>query len=172
MRLYDRDCMHEGVGGPVHRTWLSRRNLPVVLVVAAVIAFVAFQMFSRYMYPDNYNAVQRILAMHQVGWAGIGFDGVLPQELAVLAVPCAAKITEVAPGGPADKAGLMPGDYIVGLNGETFSDDLELQGNARYFRPGDTITLDVARAGERLSIAVTLTSWSEIKKLEISGVGL
>lgn len=169
MGLHDRDYMHEGFGGRPRWTWFSRRNLPIVLVVAAVIGFIAFQSLSRYMYPDNWNAVQRVLAMDQVGWAGIGFDGVLPQEQAALGVPCAA---EVAAGGPADRAGLMRGDYVVGVNGETFSDVMEFEGDARYFRPGDTITLDVDRAGRRLSVDITLISWAEIKKLKISGVAL
>lgn len=172
MGLYDRDYMREMLGNPRRRTLLSRRNLPVVLVVVAVIGFFVFQLLSRYMFANNWNALARVLDMEQVGWAGIGWDGVLPAQQTALGVPCALRVTEVAPDGPADKAGLMVDDYIVGLNGEPFSDVLEFQGNARYFRPGQTITLNVMRASKPLAVSIRLTTWSEIKQLEIGGVGL
>jgi hypothetical protein len=47
-----------------------------------------------------------------------------------------------------------------------------LQGNARYFRPGQTITLNVVRAGRSLAVSITLISWSELKKLKITAVAL
>jgi membrane-associated protease RseP (regulator of RpoE activity) len=172
MGLYDRDYMRDVLGDPKRSTWLSLRSLPLALVLAVVIGFFALQMLSRYLFPNNWNAVTRVLAMNEVGWAGIGWDGVLPAQQAVLGVPCALKVTEVAPDGPADKAGLTVGDYIVGLNGKPFSDVLELQGNARYFRPGQTITLNVVRAGRSLAVSITLISWSELKKLKITAVAL
>lgn len=172
MGLYDRDYMREMLGNPRRRTFLCPRILPAILVVVAVIGFFAFQLLSRYMFPNNGKAVARVLDMQQVGWAGIGWDGVLPAQQTVLGVPCALRVTEVAPVGPADKAGLMVDDFIVGLNGKPFSDVLEFQGNACYFRPGQTITLNVVRASRPLAISITLTTWAEIEELEISAVGL
>jgi S1-C subfamily serine protease len=142
------------------------------LVVVVVIGFFAFQLLSRFVFPDDWNALVRVLEMEQVGCAGIAWDGVLPAQQAALGVPCAVRVTEVAPNGPADKAGLMLDDYIVGLNGKPFSDVLELQGNARYFRPGQTITPNVVRASKTLAISITLTSWARIEAVEISGVSL
>lgn len=109
--------------------------------------------------------------MEQVGWAGIGFDGVHPAQLATLGVPCALKVTGVAPDGPAHQAGLMVDDYIIGLNGKPFSAVLEFQGSTRDFRPGQTITLNVVRASKPLAVSITLTTWAEIKELDIGGVG-
>lgn len=172
MGLYDRDYMREIVDRPRGRAWLSRRSLLVVLVVVVVIGFVAFQWLPQSMFPNNWNAVARVLQMEQVGWAGIGWDGVPPEQQAALGVPCALRVYEVAPNGPADKAGMMLDDYIVGLNGKPFSDVLELQGNARSFRPGQTITLNIVRDGEPLAIVITLASWAEIEQLEIDGVSL
>lgn len=172
MGLHDRDYMRGLLGSPRRRRLLSRRNLAAMLVVVVVIGLFAFQLLSRFLLPNNWNAVARVLEMEHVGWAGIGWDGVLPEQQAALGVPCALKVTEVAPNGPADKAGLIVHDYIVGLNGKPFSDVSEFQGNARYFRPGETITLNVLRAGKPLAIPITLTTWAEIKELEIGGVGL
>ena len=149
-----------------------RGNLPAILVVVAVIGFFALQLLSRYMFPNHWNAVARVLDMKRVGWAGIGWDGVPPAQQTALGFPGALRVTEVAPDGPADKAGLMVDDLIVGLNGKPFTDVLEFQGNARYFRPGQIITLNVIRASQRLAISITLTTWAEIKELEISVVGL
>lgn len=172
MGPYDRDDVHEMLDAPRRQPLLSRHNLPAILVMVAVIGLLAFQLLSRYMFPNNWNAVNRVLDMEQVGWAGIGWDGVLPGQQTALGVPCALRVTEVAPNGPADKAGLIIDDCIVGLNGKPFSDVMEFQGNARYFRPGQTITLNVMRANKPLAISITLTSWAEIKQLEITGVGL
>ena len=64
-------------------------------------------------------------------------------------------ISGVAEDSPAARAGLRPGDRIVGLDGEAvFS--LTTVERARAERPGETLALTVERNGRRREVAVTL----------------
>ncbi|RMG44759.1 MAG: RIP metalloprotease RseP [Acidobacteria bacterium] len=76
---------------------------------------------------------------------GIGWDGVYPKT------PIA--IREVIPGGPADRAGLRPGDLVLGVDGRALErvDDLVAAIKAS---PGRPLTLSIGRGGEVLEIAV------------------
>ncbi len=64
----------------------------------------------------------------------------------------------LTPGGPAEQAGLEPGDVIVELGGEEVNAADELIVAIRSHRPGDTITLTVEREGEQREFEVTLGS--------------
>ena len=67
-----------------------------------------------------------------------------------------AVIQDLAPLGPADRAGLRPGDIIVAMGGEPVrgSDDVSRLVDARS--PGDEVEVEVVRAGERERIEVKL----------------
>jgi putative serine protease PepD len=62
----------------------------------------------------------------------------------------------IVPGGPADKAGLQPGDVIVAIDGERISGSDELIVGIRSRQPGETIRLTVQRGGQELQISVVL----------------
>ncbi|MGH8940604.1 MAG: S1C family serine protease, partial [Actinomycetes bacterium] len=62
----------------------------------------------------------------------------------------------IVPGGPAEEAGLEPGDVIVALDGESVDGSSELIVEIRSRRPGDTITLTVRRGGSEREYEVTL----------------
>jgi putative serine protease PepD len=64
----------------------------------------------------------------------------------------------IAPGGPADKAGLQPGDVVVALDGEKVAGSDELIVGIRSRQPGQTIQLTVQRGGRELRISVILGS--------------
>jgi serine protease Do len=64
---------------------------------------------------------------------------------------------DVTPGGPADKAGLRIGDVIAALDGKAMENARQLDVNIYRRRIGDTVTLDVARGGQALSIRVPVT---------------
>jgi serine protease Do len=57
---------------------------------------------------------------------------------------------------PAERAGLQPGDVIVAVNGQEVSRVNELQRKIASLRPGDTVKLDVVRAGARRTFQIPL----------------
>ncbi len=64
----------------------------------------------------------------------------------------------ITPGGPADDAGLEPGDIITAVDGDSVDTYEEFVVAIRTRAPGDTVTLQVERGGDELSIDVTLGS--------------
>jgi regulator of sigma E protease len=71
-------------------------------------------------------------------------------------------IGNVLPGGPADEAGLEPGDRVVAMNGEPVS-SFQAWGNAIRQHAGDTVTLEIERDGSKLEIPV------EVRTIEQEG---
>lgn len=68
----------------------------------------------------------------------------------------AARTGAVTVGGPADKAGMKPGDVILKI-GETEIDSVAtLQREMRGKRPGSKITLEIQRGTEKLTLEITL----------------
>lgn len=177
MGLNDRDSM-QAVSGTDHDDARPTRNVRTFVVIAGVCAaFGMLQIASRFLFTgqrntDQWNAMTRVLSRESVGWAGIAWDGVDSATTEQLKVPYALQISAVAPNGPADNAGILRGDYIVGLNGASFSDVSEIQGDAREFRPGQTIVLNVSRNGAVIDVPVVLCSWDTIQLLAIDGISL
>ncbi len=62
----------------------------------------------------------------------------------------------VAPGSPADKAGIAENDIITKLNGQELNENTSLISLLQKYKPGDTITLTVLRKGEEKKIDVIL----------------
>ncbi|HET9655036.1 MAG TPA: trypsin-like peptidase domain-containing protein [Kineosporiaceae bacterium] len=62
----------------------------------------------------------------------------------------------VTPGGPADRAGIKPGDLIIAFNGRPVTDPDELVVAIRAMTPGDVITLTIRRDGSDREVRVTL----------------
>jgi putative serine protease PepD len=62
----------------------------------------------------------------------------------------------IAPGGPAAKAGLQPGDLITAVNGKKITSVNDFVGTIATYSPGDTVTLTVKRGGETKSVKLTL----------------
>ncbi|WP_347350607.1 trypsin-like peptidase domain-containing protein [Intrasporangium sp.] len=64
----------------------------------------------------------------------------------------------VTPGGPADKAGVRPGDVIVGFDGSRVGTPDQLVVSIRSRAVGDTVRLRVQRGGEQLDLQMRLES--------------
>jgi putative serine protease PepD len=68
-----------------------------------------------------------------------------------------ALVQEVAPGSPAAKAGLRPGDLVVAIDGQSVADYGELGARIRAHKPGDKVTLKVVRGGNETTVTASLT---------------
>jgi len=67
-----------------------------------------------------------------------------------------AVIEFVARGGPADRAGLEPGDVVVGFDGQPIERSAQLQWLASTAGVGRTVVLRLQRASKPFDIKVTL----------------
>jgi len=67
-----------------------------------------------------------------------------------------AMVEDVAPGGPAEKAGLKAGDVVRKFNGQSVEDQTSLTDMVAESSPGSTATLDIIRNGQPMTIKVTL----------------
>jgi S1-C subfamily serine protease len=70
--------------------------------------------------------------------------------------PAGTGIVAVTSGGPADRAGLRPGDIIRAADGTPTPDTQALAGVLAAARPGDQSTLSVARGTQELTVTVTM----------------
>jgi serine protease Do len=70
--------------------------------------------------------------------------------------PQGALVSSVEPGGPADKAGIKPGDVLLAVNGKAVDRSAELPPLVAAVKPGSKASLDVWRDGAKRSLAVTV----------------
>jgi serine protease Do len=92
------------------------------------------------------------------GYLGVSV-GPLSPELAKefkVSDTCGALVRDITRGGPADKAGLKPGDVIRKYDGRTVSESDELLAMVASTDPGATVSLEILRNGEPLTLKVTL----------------
>ena len=84
-----------------------------------------------------------------------------PEDRTALKLPESSRVTGavvefVVPGGPADRAGLAPGDIIVGFEGQPIDRATQLQWLASTGGVGRTVVLRVQRANQQVEIKLTL----------------
>ncbi|GBD16009.1 Putative serine protease HtrA [bacterium HR26] len=65
-------------------------------------------------------------------------------------------VVSVVPGGPAEQAGLMPGDIIVRFDGQEIVRVSDLDQALRRHQPGDRVEIVINREGTERSLTVTL----------------
>ena len=110
--------------------------------------------------PTVSQVVQELLETGRVRHAALGVRPVtLTQQIAQrfdLAVDRGALIVGVAPGGPADEAGVEEGDIVTAIDGAPIASAEDLLGELRRHDPGDEIVLEVVRDGETQEVRVTL----------------
>jgi serine protease Do len=99
--------------------------------------------------------------LRETGKVTRGRIGVQLQELtidlaAVLGMkePRGALVAAVQKGGPANKAGIRPGDVILSLNGQAIEYSADLARLVAGTRPGETISAEIWRKGKTLSVQV------------------
>ncbi len=89
---------------------------------------------------------------------GISYGMVTPEivEAEKLTVKQGAFVSGVTDGGPAQAAGILPGDVILTLNGVRLGETDSLRGVLLRYNPGDTVTLTVLRGTEEKQFSITL----------------
>jgi serine protease DegS len=81
------------------------------------------------------------------GWLGVEMDGLPRADDAV-----GLTVTRVLPGGPADQAGLLPGDIILAVNGQPATDSASVSRLIAMTTPGSDIQLTLLRRGSQRSV--------------------
>ncbi|MDX1620775.1 MAG: trypsin-like peptidase domain-containing protein [Nitriliruptorales bacterium] len=104
--------------------------------------------------------VDQLIETGEVQHAFLGVQGqtVDPEVAELYGLPVAegAVIAHVAPGTPAEEAGLNRGDIVVAVSGTEIESMEELAGVIRRHQPGDVVELIVIRNGEETELQVTL----------------
>lgn len=75
-----------------------------------------------------------------------------------------AKVEELTPGGPAEKAGLQPGDVVVKFNGQTVTTAGELTAAVRSLPAGTKTNLELVRAGKTIKLEVVLGDAKDLQQ--------
>jgi putative serine protease PepD len=87
---------------------------------------------------------------------GASLDGAYDGAGARIATGDVGGTPPLVPGGPAEEAGIEPGDVVIAIDDQPVADSAELIVAIRAHRPGDTVTLTVKRDGSEQDIDVTL----------------
>ncbi|MFL5441643.1 MAG: Do family serine endopeptidase [Myxococcales bacterium] len=114
--------------------------------------------------------VKQILPqLREKGRVSRGFLGVQPQAITAdmvdqlgLKSTRGALIAEVVRQGPAEKAGLKPGDVVIGLNGKPVTDPNQFQRDVGSVGPGQTAKIEVMREGKTRTFDVKLAQRPEV----------
>lgn len=103
-------------------------------------------------YPIDHvlTAVQRVIELEGAGdgWLGI----------TVITTDSSDKptVTAVVPGGPAHRAGVLPGDVLLRFAGKEIATSEDAARAVRATAPGAAVTLEVEREGQPLALQVTV----------------
>jgi putative serine protease PepD len=91
-------------------------------------------------------------------YVGVSLDQSVTGGAAIAKTTSSNGEPPIAPGGPAAKAGIQPGDIITAVNGTHISDVNSFVAAIAGYAPGTTVTLTVDRGGSTKSIKLTLGS--------------
>jgi serine protease Do len=108
-------------------------------------------------------ALRVMKELQQHGHVARGHLGVVPQELSKelaaafgLEPAKGVLLTDIQPGSPAAKAGLRPGDIVIGINDQPVQSPSELVRIIGDLRPGDAARIGLWREGKPSSVTATL----------------
>lgn len=92
------------------------------------------------------------------GWIGIEAQDVTPElaESFRLKNTNGALIAGVLNNSPAERAGLKPGDILVGINGQEVTDSSSMLNLVSNLKPEKQATLKIVRAQQEINIPITV----------------
>jgi len=92
------------------------------------------------------------------GWIGVEPQDVTPEiaESFGLQQKSGAIVAGVLQGGPADKAGIKPGDILVSVNGDDITDTTKLLNTVAQIKPGTPTKVHVVRKGKEFDVSVVI----------------
>ena len=92
------------------------------------------------------------------GWIGVEVQEITPPvaESFKLGGTRGALIAGVLRGGPADKAGIKPGDILISINDDTISDTTRLLNVVAQIKPGTSVKVHLMRKSKELDLAVVI----------------
>jgi serine protease DegQ len=106
------------------------------------------------------NVMEAIIATGQVvrGWIGVEPQDITPElaESFGLSKKSGAIIAGVLKGGPADKAGMRPGDILVAVEGKPVSDTTDMLNIIAQLTPGNRAKMTVLRKSQESTLEVTV----------------
>ena len=86
------------------------------------------------------------------GWLGVSIHTIFNKETQ----GTATAVVGLFPNGPAEEAGILPGDVFMAINKEKVGDASSAQDIISSKQPGETIHIDVMRDKEQLSFQATI----------------
>ena len=95
------------------------------------------------------------------GWLGVEPQNLSNELLESLNLPTTTKgvlIAGVLGGGPADRAGVKPGDILIELNGRNLSDTRDLLNQVAQLSPGTEASLLILRKGKAIPLKTAISS--------------
>lgn len=100
------------------------------------------------------------------GWLGVIIQGITPelQKALKLKNNTGALVGGLAPGGPAETAGIKRGDVITKFNGKEIKDSRDLPRYVAEQKPGTAIELELDRNGKKLTFKMALGDLREGEK--------
>jgi serine protease Do len=107
------------------------------------------------------------------GWLGVRIQDITPSLAKGLGLdpdnPRGALVADVTPGGPADRAGIKPGDVIVSLAGKPIDKAQTLPRRVAQAPVGEPIPVTVLRSGQEQMLQVSLEELREGQEAGTTG---
>lgn len=101
----------------------------------------------------------------KTGHVEYAFVGIQPAQLTPqlarelgIREPAGVLVYALSPGGPADRAGIRPGDVLVKLAGKPLQTVEDLFAALRAYRPGQKVAIELMRGGRRETVQVKLSA--------------
>jgi serine protease Do len=97
------------------------------------------------------------------GWLGVQVQQVTPNIADQLGLKQAegALVAELPSNSPAARAGIVPGDVLISLNGQAIRDPRELALKVAELQPGQAVRLGVVRNNSQRTVSVTLEAMQQ-----------